>query len=226
MHRFSSLSASGVTSRRLIQGSLALLAVSALAGCSAPSPGGPSLPLDARVLSQPEAAETLVRLETAAPVAVTTPTIRAESPPTLEVVSDVVLAIHGGAGTIRRDAMTPELDAAYRAALADALLRGHRVLADGGRAADAVEAALHALEDSHLFNAGRGAVLTNEGTDEMDASIMLGRSGMAGAIAGAHAVRHPISAARAVMEKTEHVLLSGGGADRFVTEQGLSLIHI
>ena len=141
--------------------------------------------------------------------------------PELEVVDDVVLAIHGGAGTIRRDVMTPELDAAYRAAISDALLRGHRVLADGGRAADAVEAALHPLEDSHLFNAGRGAVLNDEGRVEMDASIMVGRSGMAGAVAGVTGVRHPISAARATMEKTEHVMLSGAGADRFATEQGL-----
>ncbi|MEM8713712.1 MAG: isoaspartyl peptidase/L-asparaginase [Planctomycetota bacterium] len=139
----------------------------------------------------------------------------------LEVVDGVVLAIHGGAGTIRRDAMTPELDAAYRAALTEALLRGHRVLADGGRAVDAVEATIRPLEDSHLFNAGRGAVLNDDGNVEMDASIMLGKSGMAGAIAGAHRVRHAISAARAVMEETEHVLLSGGGADRFIEEQGL-----
>ncbi|QDV06686.1 Isoaspartyl peptidase precursor [Planctomycetes bacterium Poly30] len=141
--------------------------------------------------------------------------------PELEVVDGIVLAIHGGAGTIRRDAMTPELDAAYRATIADALLRGHRVLMNGGRAADAIEAAIHPLEDSPLFNAGRGAVLTDQGTVEMDASIMLGRSGLAGAIAGAKTVRHPISAARAVMEKTEHVLLSGEGADRFAAEQNL-----
>ncbi len=143
------------------------------------------------------------------------------APPALEVVDDIVLAIHGGAGTIRRDVMTPELDAAYRAALAGALLRGHRVLANGGRAVDAVEAALHPLEDSHLFNAGRGAVLNDQGTVEMDASIMVGRSGMAGAVAGVTTVRHPISAARATMEETEHVMLSGAGADRFAAGQGL-----
>jgi beta-aspartyl-peptidase (threonine type) len=138
-----------------------------------------------------------------------------------EVVDDIVLAIHGGAGTIRRDVMTPELDAAYRAALSAALLRGHRVLADGGRAVDAVEATLHPLEDSHLFNAGRGAVLNDQGTVEMDASIMVGRSGMAGAVAGVTTVRHPISAARAAMEETEHVMLSGAGADRFAASEGL-----
>ena len=143
-----------------------------------------------------------------------------EAPP-LEVIDNVVLAIHGGAGTIRRDVMTPELDAAYRSAISGALLRGHRVLADGGRAVDAVEAALHPLEDSHLFNAGRGAVLNDQGRVEMDASIMVGRSGMAGAVASVTGVRHPISAARATMEKTEHVMLSGAGADRFAKEQGL-----
>ncbi len=139
----------------------------------------------------------------------------------LEVVDGVVLAIHGGAGTLRREVMTPELEAAYRATLEDALLCGHKVLAAGGSAADAVEATIHPLEDSHLFNAGRGAVLNDQGEVEMDSSIMLGRNGMAGAIAGARTVRHPISAARAVMEHTEHVLLSGGGADRFAAEQGL-----
>ena len=173
-----------------------------------------------------QAAGTMITPEVEAVKVALVPTAQAweavdEEPPALEVVDHVVLAIHGGAGTIRRDVMTPELDAAYRSAIADALLRGHRVLKDGGRAADAVVAALHPLEDSHLFNAGRGAVLNDQGAVEMDASIMVGRSGMAGAVAGLTRARHPISAARAAMENTEHVMLSGEGADRFVEEQGL-----
>ncbi|MFT6830356.1 MAG: beta-aspartyl-peptidase (threonine type) [Planctomycetota bacterium] len=227
MHRFSASPASGVTRARstnvpaAVVPSAVVLAAAlvalALTGCRASSPDATE---SAPMVAIPAAIEALSST-LCEDVAAQPGGALALDGPALEIVDDVVLAIHGGAGTIRRDAMTPELEAAYRAALADALLRGHRVLADGGRAADAVEAALHPLEDSHLFNAGRGAVLTDDGTVEMDASIMLGRSGMAGAIAGAHTVRHPISAARAVLEKTEHVLLSGTGADRFVTEQGL-----
>lgn len=188
----------------------------ALASCQA-GPRPVAIPA-----GQASTSETVLALDALVPGEDSAPsTVQPGPMADLEVVDGVVLAIHGGAGTLRRDAMTPELDAAYRAAIEDALLRGHRVLAGGGSAADAVEAALHPLEDSHLFNAGRGAVLTDQGTVEMDASIMLGRNGMAGAIAGARTVRHPIGAARAVMERTEHVLLSGDGADRFVSEQDL-----
>lgn len=151
------------------------------------------------------------------------PAVRRRSAPTpLEVEAGVVLAIHGGAGTIRRERMTPERDAEYRAALTAALQAGYDVLARGGSSADAVEAAIHPMEDSPLFNSGRGAVLTDDGHAELDASIMLGESGLAGAVAGARTVRHPISAARAVLESSPHVLLSGAGADRFAAERGLA----
>lgn len=145
-------------------------------------------------------------------------------PPDMEVVPDVVLAIHGGAGTILRENMTAELDASYRAALEEALRAGHAALMEGAAPEDAVVAALRPMEDSPLFNAGRGAVLNDDGEVELDASIMVGRDGTAGAIAGARGVRHPIEAARAVMRETEHVLLSGAGADRFVRAQGLRVM--
>jgi beta-aspartyl-peptidase (threonine type) len=136
--------------------------------------------------------------------------------------TDVVLVIHGGAGTIERAQMTPEQDAAYRAALAEALLAGHRILAAGGPALDAVEAAVCVMEDSPLFNAGRGAVFTSEGRNELDASIMDGRNRKAGAVAAITGVRNPIKAARLVMEHTSHVMLVGDGAARFAKAQGLA----
>lgn len=138
----------------------------------------------------------------------------------LEVVDGIVLAIHGGTGTIVRENMTPALEAAYRAKLTEALQIGYGVLSAGGSALDAVEATIRPLEDSHLFNAGRGAVLNDDGEVELDASIMDGRSGLAGAIAGARTPRHPISVVRAVMERSDHVMFSGAGADRFIAEQG------
>ena len=131
-----------------------------------------------------------------------------------------VLVLHGGAGTIDRASMTPELEQDYRAAREGALRAGHAVLASGGSAMDAVEATLLPLEDSPLFNAGRGAVLTADRLCELDASVMDGGTGLAGAVAGIRTVRHPIRAARVVMEKSEHVLLAGRGADAFAAEQG------
>jgi beta-aspartyl-peptidase (threonine type) len=136
----------------------------------------------------------------------------------------VVVAVHGGAGTILRENMTPELEAAYREELEGALRAGHAVLQRGGSAMDAVEAALVPLEDSPLFNAGKGAVLTHAGTCELDASVMDGATGQAGAVAGATAVRNPIQAARAVMDASPHVMLSGEGADDFAREQGLRMV--
>ncbi|MFC3199849.1 isoaspartyl peptidase/L-asparaginase family protein [Parapedobacter deserti] len=136
-----------------------------------------------------------------------------------------VLVIHGGAGTIQKSDMTPEREQAYRATLEEALRTGHKLLQQGSSSLDAVEATIHVLEDSPLFNAGKGAVFTHDGHNELDASIMDGHSGQAGAIAGVRTVRHPISAARAVMEKTEHVLLSGAGADRFAAENGLEIVE-
>jgi len=132
------------------------------------------------------------------------------------------LVIHGGAGTIERARMKPEDEKQIRAALALALERGSAVLAAGGDALDAVEAAVKVLEDDPHFNAGRGAVFTYEGTNSLDAAIMDGRERKAGAVAGISRTRNPIEAARAVMERSPHVMLSGEGADQFSREQGLT----
>jgi beta-aspartyl-peptidase (threonine type) len=131
------------------------------------------------------------------------------------------LLIHGGAGVIERDLLTKEEDAAIRAALRHALGVGSEILEGGGEALDAVEAAARALEDDPHFNAGRGSVFTYQGTNEMDAAVMDGRSRAAGAIAGATGTRNPVSLARAVMEKSPHVMLTGAGADEFSRQQGL-----
>ncbi len=132
------------------------------------------------------------------------------------------LAIHGGAGTLRRDAMTSALEAEHRAGLRTALLAGHAVLAAGGTALDAVTRAVMALEDDPLFNAGHGAVFTAEGRLEMDAAIMDGRTRAAGAVAGVLGPRNPVLAARAVMEHSGAVLLIGEGALAFCREQGIA----
>jgi isoaspartyl peptidase/L-asparaginase-like protein (Ntn-hydrolase superfamily) len=133
-----------------------------------------------------------------------------------------VLAIHGGAGTLRRAAMTAELEASFHAGLRAALLAGHAVLAGGGPALDAVTQAVVALEDDPQFNAGRGAVFTSEGRLEMDAAVMDGRDHAAGAVAGILGPRNPVLAARAVMERSGHVLLAGEGAMAFLREQDLA----
>ena len=134
------------------------------------------------------------------------------------------LAIHGGAGVIERASMTAENEAAYRAALSSALETGAKVLRSGGSALDAVESTIRLMEDDPLFNAGRGAVFTSAGRNELDASIMEGATLRAGAIAGSTRARHPISVARTVMEKSPHVMLAGEGADTFAQEQGLELV--
>ncbi|MBE0532211.1 MAG: isoaspartyl peptidase/L-asparaginase [Rhodospirillales bacterium] len=132
-----------------------------------------------------------------------------------------VLAIHGGAGTVPRETMTAEREDAFHAGLRQALRAGHAVLKDGGAALDAVTKAVMALEDDPLFNAGRGAVFTADGKIEMDAAVMDGRDRRAGAVAGICGPRHPVLAARAVMEQTDHVLLAGPGARRFCRQAGL-----
>lgn len=134
------------------------------------------------------------------------------------------LAIHGGAGVIERGTLTPAKEAAYRAGLAEALRAGGAVLDRGGPALDAVAAAVRILEDNPLFNAGRGAVFTAEGRNELDAAIMDGATQKAGAVAGVTRTRHPIDLARAVMDKTRHVMLARDGADRFSIEQGLEQV--
>jgi beta-aspartyl-peptidase (threonine type) len=131
------------------------------------------------------------------------------------------IVIHGGAGVIERKALTPEADKNYRASLAAALKAGSDVLDRGGSALDAVEATIHVLEDDPLFNAGRGAVFTRDGKNEMDSSIMDGVSLKAGAVAGVTRTRHPISLARAVMEKSPYVMMVGPGADAFSIKAGL-----
>ncbi|MDZ3832699.1 MAG: isoaspartyl peptidase/L-asparaginase [Sphingopyxis sp.] len=134
------------------------------------------------------------------------------------------LAIHGGAGVIERGALTPDKDKAYRAGLDAALRAGGAVLDQGGAALDAVATAVRVLEDDPLFNAGRGAVFTAEGRNELDAAIMDGRTQKAGAVAGVTRTRNPIDLARAVMEKSPHVMLSGAGADRFAVERGIAQV--
>jgi beta-aspartyl-peptidase (threonine type) len=133
----------------------------------------------------------------------------------------VVLAIHGGAGVRPRKEMTPELDKKYRADLKRALRAGHAALRkEGGTSLDAVEAAIRVLEDSSLFNAGRGAVFTHEGRNELDASIMEGKEKRAGAVAAVSRIKNPIAAARQVLD-SEHVLLVGPGAERFAFARGV-----
>jgi len=134
------------------------------------------------------------------------------------------LVIHGGAGVIERARMTPEKDKAIRSALDHALQTGSKVLASGGSALDAVEAAVKELEDDPNFNAGRGAVFTHDARIEHDASIMDGRDRSAGAVTGVTTTRHPISLARSVMEKSGHVFLSREGADEFSRLQGLEQV--
>ena len=136
----------------------------------------------------------------------------------------VALVIHGGAGTILKQNITPEKEAAYKQSLEKALQLGYAVLKKGGSALDAVEAAVRELEDNPLFNAGKGAVFTHEGTIELDAAIMNGKNLAAGAVASVTTIKNPITAARAVMEKTPHVLLIGKGAEQFAKEQGLEIV--
>ena len=135
-----------------------------------------------------------------------------------------VIAIHGGAGTITRAAMSPAKEAEYTAALSAVLEAGQRVLANGGSALDAVTEAVRLLEDCPLFNAGRGSVLTHAGTYELDAAIMDGATLGAGAVACVKHLRNPVLAARAVMEKSQHVLFAGEGAEAFAQAQGLELV--
>jgi beta-aspartyl-peptidase (threonine type) len=132
------------------------------------------------------------------------------------------IAVHGGAGTISKKSMTPEKEAAYFKALNDALDAGYRVLKKKGDALDAVKAAVTALEDNILFNAGKGSVFTNTGTHEMDASIMCGKDLSAGAVAAVKNIKNPIDLAYAVMKKSEHVFLIGNGAEEFAKQNGIA----
>ena len=136
----------------------------------------------------------------------------------------VAIALHGGAGTIERGAMSEELEATYRAFLDDAITRGYQQLLEGRSGLDVVVNVIQLMEDSPLFNAGRGAVYTWEGTHELDASIMHGEHLDAGAVAGVSTVKSPIALARAVMEDSPHVMLASRGAEVFASEQGFDLV--
>ncbi|HBX52566.1 MAG: beta-aspartyl-peptidase [Bacteroidetes bacterium RIFOXYA12_FULL_35_11] len=134
------------------------------------------------------------------------------------------LAIHSGAGNFTPKDLTPELEKQIRKKMEEALQKGKSILTNGGSSLDAVEEVIKILEDSPLFNAGKGAVFTHEGRNELDASVMDGKTLNAGAVAGVHDVKNPICAARAVMEKSEHVFLTGKGASAFAKEQNLEIV--
>lgn len=136
-------------------------------------------------------------------------------------MENFAIVIHGGAGTILKEHMSMELENRYKAVLNEALKAGYDILAKGGTSTDAVIASIKVMEDSPLFNAGKGSVFANDGANYMDASIMEGKGLKAGAVAGIKTIRNPIEAAYAVMEKSPHVLLAGEGADKFAKEQGL-----
>jgi beta-aspartyl-peptidase (threonine type) len=138
--------------------------------------------------------------------------------------ADWAIVIHGGAGTISRDKMTSEMDAEYRKALSEALETGEKVLSEGGSSLDAVEKAIRVMEDNPLFNAGKGAVFTHDGKNELDAAIMDGSTLAAGSVACVTDIRNPISAARKVMTNSPHVMITGAGASQFAREQGLEIV--
>jgi L-asparaginase / beta-aspartyl-peptidase len=135
-----------------------------------------------------------------------------------------VIVIHGGAGTILKSQMTPETEKQYIAGLEEALKKGYAVLQAGGTSLDAVQAAVMVMEDNPLFNAGKGAVFTNEGKNELDAAIMNGKNLAAGSVAGVTVIRNPVTAARAVMEKSGHVMMVGAGAEKFAKLNGITIV--
>ncbi|HET9278226.1 MAG TPA: isoaspartyl peptidase/L-asparaginase [Flavitalea sp.] len=141
-----------------------------------------------------------------------------------QTIHNPVLVIHGGAGTILKKNMSPEKEKAYTTSLEEALRKGYAILQNGGSSLDAVEAVVRTLEDNPLFNAGKGAVFTNEGKIELDAAIMNGKTLAAGSVAGVTTIKNPIAAARAVMEKSEHVMMIGRGAEQFAKQQGITIV--
>lgn len=153
-----------------------------------------------------------------------TPGARAQPESADPDAAPIAIAIHGGAGTILRENLTPEREQAIRSGLERAVRAGYEVLTEGGAAIDAVTAAITLLEDAPEFNAGRGAVLTSEGRVEMDASIMTGHDLEAGAVASVRGIRHPILAARAVLEHSPHVMLAGFGAETFARDRALEFM--
>lgn len=132
--------------------------------------------------------------------------------------------IHGGSGVITKGSLTPEREKQYREKLAEVVMAGYKALQDGKSSLDAVEIAIRIMEDSPLFNAGKGAVFNHDGKNELDSSIMDGKTLAAGAVAGLHHIKNPISLARLVMEKSPHVMMVGDGAEKFATEQGVPLV--
>ena len=136
----------------------------------------------------------------------------------------IAIVIHGGAGTILKENLSPEMEAAYNKVLAASVQAGYTVLKNGGNSLDAVTTVITILEDSPLFNAGKGAVFTNQGKNELDAAIMDGSTLKAGAIAGVTTVKNPILLAKAVMEKSEHVLLAREGAESFAQQNGIEQV--
>ena len=142
----------------------------------------------------------------------------------VEEAGPITLVIHGGAGTILRENMTPETEAAYRKKLKEALKKGYGILENGGTSMSAVVATIQVMEESPLFNSGVGAVYTHEGRHELDASVMDGNTGKAGAVAGVTTIKSPIRAALEVMNNSPHVMMAGSGAEIFAEEQGLDMV--
>ena len=138
---------------------------------------------------------------------------------------EYVLVIHGGAGNIKKENMTPEKEARYIKKLSEVLEKGSKILENGGSALDAVEASIKIMENSPLFNSGKGAVFNADGKNELDASIMDGKTLNAGAVANVTIIKNPISAARKVMEESAHVLLIKEGAEEFAKQQGLEIVE-
>jgi len=139
--------------------------------------------------------------------------------------AEFAIIIHGGAGTILKKNMTPEREAAYEAKLEEAIRVGYEILKQGGSSLDAVQKTINIMEDSPLFNAGKGAVFTNAETNELDASIMDGKTLNAGASAGTTTVRNPINLARVIMDRSPHVMMAGAGAETYAKEQGLMIVE-
>lgn len=164
----------------------------------------------------------MIRLTTAAVVALAALAAMAQTPQ--PAAHHWAIVVHGGAGVIERASMKPETEAAYRSSMTQATEAGAKVLAEGGSSVDAVEAVIRIFEDDPLFNAGRGAVFTADGKNELDAAIMDGSNLKAGAVASVTRTRHPISLARAVMDKSPHVMLVGAGADSFAAQAGLEQV--
>lgn len=149
----------------------------------------------------------------------------AETEKAQDSVENFGIVIHGGAGTILKENMSDSLEQAYKAKLEEAIRTGHEILANGGTAIEAVQRTINIMENSPLFNAGKGAVFTNEGKNELDASIMEGKTLNAGAVSGVTTVKNPINLAWEVMENSEHVMLSGKGAEQFAKERNLEIVN-